>query len=112
MAILSFLFGFVGNTKYIADDITLINTSYYGMERNPMYSFALQKQDENWLFSASCYVQGQDNHYASFDSFPIPTEDAEEFLKIIDEENEINHLYKYRNRPRILSASDAPMRSS
>ena len=52
MAILSLLFGCSGNKKYNAGDIVGTSTSYYGTERDPVYAFSLQKQDENWLFSA------------------------------------------------------------
>ena len=60
MAILSLLFGCSGNKKYNADDIIGASTSYYGTECDPVYAFSLQKQDENWLFSASCYVQSKE----------------------------------------------------
>ena len=94
MAILSLLFGCSGNKKYNAGDIIGASTSYYGTECDPVYAFSLQKQDENWLFSASCYVQSKEG-YTSFDSFPIPAEDAEGFLEIIREEDEISRLSKY-----------------
>ena len=106
MAILSLLFGFGENEKYNADDIIGASTSYYGTECDPVYAFSLQKQDENWLFSASCYVQREDR-YTSFDSFPVPAEDAEGFLEIIREEDEIRRLSKYRTL-NILHAADAP----
>ena len=93
MAILSLLFGCSGNKKYNAGDIVGASTSYYGTECDPVYAFSLQKQDENWLFSASCYVQSKEG-YTSFDSFPIPAEDAEGFIEIIREEDEISRLLK------------------
>lgn len=110
MAILSLLFGCSGNKKYNADDIVGISTSYYGMERDPVYAFSLQKQDEIWLFSASCYVQGKEGR-TSFDSFPVPAEDGEGFLEIIREEDEISRLSKYRSL-NILHTADAPAQSS
>ena len=110
MAILSLLFGCSGNKKYNAGDIIGASTSYYGTECDPVYAFSLQKQDENWLFSASCYVQSKEG-YTSFDSFPIPAEDAEGFLEIIREEDEISRLSKYRPLS-ILHAADAPTNSS
>ena len=110
MTILSLLFGCSGNKKYNAGDIIGASTSYYGTECDPVYAFSLQKQDENWLFSASCYVQSKEG-YTSFDSFPIPAEDAEGFLEIIREEDEISRLSKYRPLS-ILHATDAPTNSS
>lgn len=107
MAFLSLLFGCSENKKYNADDIIGVSTSYYGTECDPVYAFSLQKQDENWLFSASCYVQSKEGRYTSFDSFPIPAEDAEGFLEIIREEDEIRRLSKYRTL-NILHAADAP----
>lgn len=110
MTILSLLFGCCGNKKYDTDDIVGTSTSYYGTERDPVYAFSLQKQDENWLFSASCYVQSKEE-YTSFDPFPIPAEDAEGFLDIIREENELSRLSRYRTL-NILHAADAPTHST
>ena len=112
MSVLLLLLGCSGNNKHTADNIVMIHTAYHGMERNPVYSFALLKKQENWLFSACCYVNGQSEYYTSFSSFPIPADDAEKFLEIIREEGEIKRLRKYRNPIRIFHASDAPMRSS
>ena len=110
MTILSLLFGCSGNKKYDTDDIVGTSTSYYGTERDPVYAFSLQKQDENWLFSASCYVQSKEGN-TSFDSFHIPAEDAEGFLDIIREEDELSRLSKYRPL-NILHAADAPTYST
>lgn len=110
MTILSLLFGCSGNKKYDTDDIVGTSTSYYGTERDPVYAFSLQKQDENWLLSASCYAQSKEG-YTSFDSFPIPAEDAEGFLDIIREEDELSRLSKYRPL-NILHAADAPTYST
>ena len=106
------LLGCGGNKKYTAGDIVLINTVYYGTEINPVYSFAMKKEDDCWFFSADCLVGSQKEHYTSFGSFPIATEDAEGFLRIICEDCEIEKLYKRRNPIRIFRNSDAPTRSS
>ena len=103
----SALFGCGGSRKYTVDDIIAFHTSCYGMESNPVYAFALRKQDENWLFSASCWVKSREDYYTSFSSFPIPTEEAEEFLEILREEDEIR-----RNPIRFFHIADEPMRSS
>lgn len=108
----SALFGCGRSGKYTVDDIISFHTSYYGMESNPVYAFVLRKQDENWLFSASCWVKSREDCYTSFSSFPIPTEEAEKFLEILREEDELGRLRKYRNPIRIFNAADAPMRSS
>ena len=105
-------YGCGGSGKYTVDDIIAFHTSCYGMESNPLYAFALRKQDENWLFSASCRVKSREDCYTSFGSFPIPTEEAEKFLEILREEDELGRLRKYRNPIRIFNAADAPMRSS
>ncbi len=112
LSLLLGLFGCEGGKKHTAGDIVLIHTAYYGMEKDPVYSFALKKEDEGWLFSASCFVGNQKEHYASFSSFPITDEDAQGFLQIIREEGEIERLRKYREPIHIFSVSDAPMRSS
>ncbi len=106
------LFGCGGSKKYTADDIVLINTVYYGTEMNPVYSFALKKENDGWLFSADCLVGSQKDHYTSFGSFPVTAEDAEGFLRIIREDGETERLFRYRNPMRIFNRSDAPARSS
>lgn len=114
MSILSLLlglFGCGGNKKYTIDDIVMVHTGYYGMESNPVYSFAMRKEEDNWVFSASCRVGSNKDHYTSFSSFPITDEDAQGFLQIIREDGEIERLFKYRNPIRIFHISDAPARS-
>ena len=114
MSILSLLlglFGCGGNKKYTIDDIVLVHTGYYGMESNPVYSFAMRKEEEDWFFSAKCLVGNNKDHYTSFSSFPITDEDAQGFLQIIREDGEIERLFKYRNPIRIFHISDAPARS-
>ena len=106
------LFGCGGGKKYTSDDVVLINTAYYGTEMNPVYSFALKKEKDGWLFSADCLVGSQKDHYTSFGSFPITAEDAEGFLRIIREDGETERLCRYRNPIRIFNKSDAPARSS
>ena len=106
LSMFSGLFGCSGNKNYTADEVVSFYTSYSGMERYPVYSFALRKEDENWLFSASCYVGSRKEHYASFSSVQIPPEDAEGFLEIILEEGEIKRLRKYREPIRFFHISD------
>ena len=106
------LFGCGGGKKYTSYDVVLINTAYYGTEMNPVYSFALKKEKDGWLFSADCLVGRQKDYYTSFGSFPITAEDAEAFLHIICEDGEIEKLYKHRDPIRIFRSSDAPARSS
>ena len=111
LSLLLGLFGCGGNKKYTIDDIVLVHTGYYGMESNPVYSFAMRKEEDNWVFSASCRVGSNKDHYTSFGSFPITDEDAQGFLQIIREDGEIERLFKYRNPIRIFHISDAPARS-
>lgn len=106
------LFGCGGSKKYTSDDVVLINTAYYGTEMKPVYSFALKKEKDGWLFSADCLVGSQRDHYASFGSFPITEEDAEGFIRILREDGETERLCRYRNPIRIFNRSDAPTRRS
>lgn len=106
------LFGCGGSKKYTSDDVVLINTAYYGTEMKPVYSFALKKEKDGWLFSADCLVGSQKNHYTSFGSFPITEEDAEGFLLILREDGETEGLCRYRNPIRIFNRSDVPTRRS
>ena len=104
------LFGCGGGKKYTSDDVVLINTAYYGTEMNPVYSFALKKEKDGWLFSADCLVGRQKDHYTSFGSFPITAEDAAELLRIIGEDGEIERLKKHRDPIHFFHSSDAPAR--
>lgn len=114
--VLAFLpiFGLLGcgeSEKFTADDLVLIHTVYYGTERNPVYCFALKRGETGWLFSADCLVGEQKEHYTSFESFPIPAEDAAGLLQIISEDDEIKRLYKHRNPIRFFHIPDVPARS-
>lgn len=108
------VFGLLGcgeSKKHTADDLVLIHTVYYGTERNPVYCFALKKEENGWLFSADCLVGEQKEHYTSFAAFPVPAEDAAGFLQIISEDSEIERLYKHRDPIRFFHISDVPTRS-
>ena len=100
---LSMLSGLIGCAlidKYTSSEVHQIvsfsATSQSSMSIIPTYAFALRKEDGEWFFSADCHVDSPQSHYTSFNSFPIPTEDAEGLLKIIDEEQELKRLRKYR----------------
>ena len=90
--VVSGLFGCGSSKKHTVDDIISFHTSYYGMTSNPVYAFALQRQEENWLFSASCCLKSREDYYTSFSSFPIPAEEAEKLLAILRAEGEIERL--------------------
>ena len=105
------LFGCGGSKKHTADELLMLNTVYYGTARDPVYAFALKKEENGWLFSADCLVGEQKERYTSFESFPIPAEDAAGFLQIISEGSEIERLYKHRNPIRFFHISDVPTRS-
>ena len=81
---------------YSSRVVSFSATSQSSMSITPTYAFALRKKDGEWFFSADCYVDSPQSHYTSFNSFPIPAEDAEGLLKIIDEEQELKRLRKYR----------------
>jgi len=83
------LFGCGGSKKHTADELIMLNTVYYGTARDPVYAFALKKEENGWLFSADCLVGEQKEHYTSFAAFPVPAEDAAGFLQIISEDSEI-----------------------
>lgn len=105
------LFGCGGSKKHIADELLMLNTVYYGTARDPVYAFALKKEENGWLFSADCLVGEQKEHYTSFTAFPVTAEDAAGFLQIISEGSEIERLYKHRNPIRFFHISDVPTRS-
>lgn len=43
------LFGCGESKKYTSDEVVLINTAYYGTQMNPVYSFAMKKEEYGWL---------------------------------------------------------------
>ena len=102
------LFGCGGSKKHTADEIIMLNTVYYGTARDPVYAFALNKEENGWLFSADCLVGEQKERYTSFESFPVPAEDAAGFLQIISEDGEIKQLYRHRKPIRFFHIPDAP----
>ena len=106
------LFGCGGSKKHTADEIIMLSTVYYGTARDPVYAFALKKEENGWLFSADCLVGEQKEHYTSFAAFPVPAEDAAELLRIISEDGEIERLKKHRDPIHIFHSSDAPARMS
>ena len=112
--LLSGIFSCIKGENPALHEIVSFDTSYYGTERNPVYAFALRKEDGNWLFSASCPVGDRKNHYTSFGPFPIPAADVEGFLAILRETDEIARLRRYRKPvwTRFIHISDAPARSS
>ena len=85
-----------GTSSEVQQIVSFSATSQSSMSITPTYAFALRKKDGEWFFSADCYVDSPQSHYTSFNSFPIPAEDAEGLLKIIDEEQELKRLRKYR----------------
>lgn len=100
---LSMLSGLIGCAlidKYTSSEVHQIvsfsATSQSSMSIIPTYAFALRKEDGEWFFSADCHVDSPQSHYTSFNSFPIPAEDVKGLLKIIDEEQELKRLRKYR----------------
>ena len=99
-SLLSGLFGCGGSGQSTSSEVNQIvsfsTTSQSSMSRRPTYAFALHKKDGEWFFSADCYVDNPQSHYTSFSSFPIPAEDAQGLLKIIDEEQELQRLRNYR----------------
>lgn len=105
------LLGCGGSKKHTADELILLSTVYYGTARDPVYAFALKKEENGWLFSADCLVGEQKEHYTSFTAFPVTAEDAAGFLQIISEDSEIERLYKHRNPIRFFHISDVPTRS-
>ena len=106
------LFGCGGSEKHTADELILLSTVYYGTARDPVYAFALKKEENGWLFSADCLVGEQKEHYTSFTAFPVPEEDAAELLRIISEDGEIERLKKHRDPIHFFHSSDAPARMS
>ena len=103
MSIFSLLAGLLGcggsgqgTSSEVQQIVSFSATSQSSMSITPTYAFALRKKDGEWFFSADCYVDSPQSHYTSFNSFPIPAEDVKGLLKIIDEEQELKRLRKYR----------------
>lgn len=103
MSVFSLLAGLLGcswsgqdTSSEVQQIVSFSATSQSSMSIIPTYAFALHKKDGEWFFSADCYVDSPQSHYTSFNSFPIPAEDAQGLLKVIDEEQELRRLRKYQ----------------
>lgn len=85
VSVLSLLLGLLGcsgNKKYTADEVRSFFTSYYGTGRYPVYSFSLQKQDENWLFPQAAMWEKRRNTIRPLAPFCSPLRMQKDFWKL------------------------------
>ena len=60
------------------------------------YSFYFAKVDDEWQFSASCFVENEDEDRLELENQPITEEEAQELLRIVREQDLIESIRKYR----------------
>lgn len=108
MAVLSLaagLFGCQGAAEHSVKDICKI-TLWRGHETfDESYSFDLKEKNGEWLFSAECVLDGNDEA-VSVERLKIAQADADDILKIIEEQKLINFAKNYKEREEEYFADD------
>ena len=96
-AILSVVLGgCVGEKKHTAEELKIISTCCGHMSWTMSYSFTFAKVDDEWQFSAGCFVDMEDEERLELENQPITEEEAQELLRIIREQDLIKSIRKYR----------------
>lgn len=105
MAILSILVGLFGckespnkTPKYKSGDINSISISCGHIDQYYCYSFVLSKSEGKWIFSAECYLNNEVGASSGLkiQSCTVTTSDVDKLLEIIDKQNVISSMEKYK----------------
>lgn len=101
MAVLSMLCGFCGCKKeqkpvvqHELSDITSVSINCGHMDFNYCYSFGIYKNENEWLFDASCFTNGFQEQ-TKFESRKLLDEDVEALLEIIGQNDIISYAENY-----------------
>lgn len=111
MILLSATFGMFGCSKashQTISDIQAISVSCGHMDNSLSYSFFLQKNDDGWYLSAD-YATSSEGPRIEYDEHMVSDEDVKELLSIIDEQDVIKQLKRYKKPLLSAYASDGTM---
>lgn len=78
------------------------------MDNSLSYSFFLQKNDDGWYLSAD-YATSSEGPRIEYDEHMVSDEDVKELLSIIDEQDVIKQLKRYKKPLLSAYASDGTM---
>ena len=102
MALLSALCTLFGCSKvpeYTSEDIRSVSVSCGHMDYSHSYSFYLRKADGGWLLDAD-YATDTEQPHTEFEACSVTEEDAKELLSIVQEQDVIGKLRRYK-KPKI-----------
>ena len=100
VALLPVLCGLLGCSKapeYTAQDIRSVSLSCGHMDYSHSYSFYLRKSDGGWLLDAEYAVDSQQPR-TEYEACPVSEEDARALLHIVQEQDVIDQLRRYRKK--------------
>ena len=102
MALLSALCTLFGCSKvpeYTSEDIRSVSVSCGHMDYSHSYSFYLRKADGGWLLDAD-YATDTEQPHTEFEACSVTEEDAKELLSVVQEQDVIGKLRRYK-KPKI-----------
>lgn len=99
LAALSGLFGCGKAPEYTMEDIRSVSVSCGHMDYSHSYSFYLRKSENDWLLDAD-YATDTEQSHSQFEACPVTEEDAKELLSIVQEQDVIGKLRRYK-KPKI-----------
>ena len=102
MALLSVFGGLFGCSKtpeYTTEDIQSVSVSCGHMDYSHSYAFYLRKSDGGWLLDAD-YATDTEQPHTAFEECSVTEEDAQELLAVVQEQDVIGKLRRYK-KPKI-----------
>ena len=109
MAVLSLiagLFGCAKAQKHSSGDVCGVSLSCGGMNFSENYNFGLREKNGEWLLSAE-YVPQSREDTVCFEDVPVSQKDADEILRIIDEQRLVAFAENYCEKEEKFFADDA-----
>ena len=99
LSALGCLFGCSKAPTYTAEDIRSVSVSCGHMDYSHSYSFYLRKSETGWLLDAD-YAVDTEQLRTEYEARPVTEEDAQELLTVVQEQDVIGKLRRYR-KPKI-----------
>lgn len=99
LTVFSSLFGCQKTPEYTGDDIRSVSVSCGHMDYSHSYSFYLRKSENNWLLDAE-YAVDTEQPRVEYEERTVTEKDAKELLSIVQEQDVIGKLRRYK-KPRL-----------